>query len=205
MGRVRTWTDEDLRKAVITSLSYRSVIKRLGLIPAGGNYVQVKQRASELNLNTDHFTGQSWNKGRHYFTKLRPEIETLLIAGGKIQSYKLKKRLIEEGLKSQECELCGWAQMSKDGRIPVELDHINGIRNDNRLENLRILCPNCHSLQPTHRGKNKRVALRLQRARVLEPVDKRHLKCRALNRREGSSPSPRTIQRRLNSCIKHAK
>lgn len=45
--------------------------------------------------------------------------------------------------------------MSEDGRIPLELDHINGDRHDNRLENLRVLCPNCHSLKPTHRGLNR--------------------------------------------------
>lgn len=51
-------------------------------------------------------------------------------------------------------ERCGWAERAEDGRIPVELDHKNGDRFDNRFENLQILCPNCHSLQPTHRGKN---------------------------------------------------
>ena len=50
--------------------------------------------------------------------------------------------------------MCGWAKISIDGRIPLELDQINGNRHDNRLENLRILCPNCHSLQITHRGMN---------------------------------------------------
>lgn len=54
------------------------------------------------------------------------------------------------------CELCDWAEMAEDGRIPVELDHINGDRYDNRIKNLRILCPNCHSLQSTHRGKNQK-------------------------------------------------
>lgn len=72
------------------------------------------------------------------------------------QSFKLKSRLFSEKLKIPCCEECGWAKKSEDGRIPLELDHINGNRRDNRLENLRILCPNCHSLKPTHRGLNKK-------------------------------------------------
>ncbi len=82
-------------------------------------------------------------------------LEQVLRVGSRYQSFKLKKRLFLQGLKQPVCELCNWAQVAPDGRIPVELDHINGDHSDNRLENLRILCPNCHSLQPTHRGLNK--------------------------------------------------
>ena len=71
-------------------------------------------------------------------------------------SHRLKEPLIREGLKRAECELCGWAVARPiDGVVPVELDHINGDKNDNRLENLRVLCPNCHALQPTHRALNR--------------------------------------------------
>lgn len=80
--------------------------------------------------------------------------------GSNVQSNTLRRRLFKEGIKEPKCELCGWAETSIDGRIPVELDHINGVRTDNRLDNLRILCPNCHSLQITHRGKNKRTTLK---------------------------------------------
>ncbi len=83
-------------------------------------------------------------------------IQTLLKNDSRVQSFKLKKRLFEEKIKMPVCEMCGWAKISLDGRIPVKLDHVNGNRNDNRIENLRILCPNCHSLQLTHRGKNKK-------------------------------------------------
>lgn len=159
MPRKRSWTDNQLIEAVTSAKSYRSVIVTLGLIPAGGNYVQVQTRVKDLGLDTGHFTGMTWNKGTTYHSKSRPMIEELLVLGSTVQSFKLKKRLYESGLKLPECELCGWAQLSNDGRIPLELDHMNGNHSDNRLGNLRILCPNCHSLQPTHRGKNKKVAL----------------------------------------------
>lgn len=166
MPKHRSWNDEQLIKAVKENFSYRAVIKALNLIPAGGNYTQVQIRARTLGLSTAHFTGPRWNKGKTYHTSTRPLLETLLVEGGGAQSYKLKKRLYESGLKQPKCELCGWAEVSIDGRIPLELDHINGIHSDNRIENLRILCPNCHSLQPTHRGKNKKVNLKF--ARVVE-------------------------------------
>ena len=145
--------------AVKTSFSVREVITKLGLIPAGGNYLAVNHKIDTLELDKSHFTGSRWNKGKTYFTKTRAPIKQLLVKGSAVQSYKLKKRLYEEGLKHPRCELCDWAKVSSDGRIPLELDHINGIHNDNRIENLRILCPNCHSLQPTHRGRNKKVGL----------------------------------------------
>jgi 5-methylcytosine-specific restriction endonuclease McrA len=160
----RSWTDEQLHEAVGASKSYRNVIVLLGLVPAGGNYDQVRQRIKDLEINIDHFTGMAWNTGLHFTPNPPVPLATLLVAGGRSQSFVLKKRLFRAGLKTPKCELCGWCESAADGRIPVELDHINGDHSDNRLENLRVLCPNCHSLQATHRGKNKKVHL----ARVVE-------------------------------------
>lgn len=136
------------------------VLLKLGLVPAGGNYEQIKRRIKELSITTEHFTGMGWSVGTHFRPYWIRPVEDLLVSNGTSQSFVLKKRLFVEGLKQPKCELCGWAKKSLDGRIPVELDHINGDRYDNRIENLRILCPNCHSLQPTHRGRNKRVRLK---------------------------------------------
>ena len=152
----RSWTTEDLVKAIETSKSIREVIGKLNLIPAGGNYQHVKRIIEELKLDTTHFTGKGWRKNGIFKGIYRVSLKSILIKNSSFQSFKLKKRLFAEGLKMPQCELCDWAEYSEDGRIPVELDHINGDHCDNRLENLRILCPNCHSLQLTHRGRNQR-------------------------------------------------
>lgn len=153
----RKWTDEMLIEAVKTSRSIRQVIEKLGLIPAGGNYVQVRESIKNNQLETKHFLGQGWGKGRSNATVPAKPLEKILVQESFYQSFKLKRRLFSSGLKKIECEECGWKKVSEDGRIPLELDHINGIRTDNRLGNLRILCPNCHSLKPTHRGRNKKM------------------------------------------------
>ena len=99
--------------------------------------------------------GARANLGRK-FPCPRIPLDELLVANRWTGSHDLKLRLFAAGLKQQACEECGWAQRAPDGRIPVELDHANGYKNDTRLENLRILCPNCHALKPTHRGLNQR-------------------------------------------------
>lgn len=154
MAKQRKWTVPQLRAAVRTCFSHRQVLIKLGLQPAGGNYEQIKKYIRRFHLSAHHFRGKGWSKGMRGIGKPRLPLKKILIKGGTFQSYKLKRRLFAANLKPQHCELCGWAETSRDGYLPLELDHINGDRHDNRLENLRILCPNCHSLQPTHRGRN---------------------------------------------------
>ena len=161
----RSWTLEQLQKAVTESRSIRQVLIQLHLRPAGGNYAQVQKYIKEAGLDISHFKGQAWNKGVTGTTYPKKPIEIILKKGVNYQSSKLKKRLFNAGLKPKYCEECGWAKTSEDGRLPLELDHINGDRYDNRLENLRILCPNCHSLKPTYRGCNYR---RYANAQVVE-------------------------------------
>lgn len=150
----RRWTKEQLSEAVKTSTSFRQVLSKLNLRQAGSNYVQLKKYISENSLKTKHFKGRAWNKGLTGFHYYRIPLEKVLIKNRYSQSYKLKKRLFVAGIKKEKCEICGWAQKTKDGRIPLELDHVNGKRIDNRIENLRILCPNCHSLTDSYRGRN---------------------------------------------------
>lgn len=158
----RSWSEAQLRKAVAASTSYRQVLSKLNLREAGGNYAQIKKYISELAIGTGHFKGRAWNKGLKIKGVPRIPLEKILVRNSSFQSFKLKKRLFAAKLKPMRCEECGWAKTNSEGYLPLELDHINGDSRDNRLENLRILCPNCHSLKPTHRGRNSG-----RRARVL--------------------------------------
>lgn len=150
----KSWDKNDLILAATKSKSIRQVLGQLGLRLAGGNYSQIKKYLALYKIDTKHFTGQAWNKGMKGIGTPRLELKNILVKNSHFQSYKLKKRLFDAKIKPKHCEECGWRKQTKDGRLPLELDHINGDSKDNRLENLRVLCPNCHSLKPTHRGRN---------------------------------------------------
>ena len=135
------WEISELKKAARESFSIRQVLKKLGLRPAGGNYVQIDKYLKQYKIDTSHFKGKGWNKGLIGIGKPRTKLDDVLRIDSNYQSFKLKKRLFADGIKTQRCEECGWSKKSQDGRIPLELDHINGNRHDNRLGNLRILVP----------------------------------------------------------------
>lgn len=152
--KLRKYTEKDLRKAVENSTSFAQTLKHLNLVPCGGNYRVLKRAITHFDVDNSHFTFQLWNKGKKIGAKV--PIEEYLNNKRSIASNKLKKRLIKEQifhLKCSSCNLKEW--LGKP--IPIELDHINGDSSDNRLENLRLLCPNCHAFTPTYRGKNKKI------------------------------------------------
>ena len=153
-GTKKHWGKELLTQAVARCSSVRQVLAVLELKESGGNYLTCKRYIQLYSLDTSHFTGRLWSKGKKISRKPVFELSEILVKNGTFQSHKLKKRLFAASLKRPVCEECGWNRKSADGRILVELDHINGESTDNRLENLRILCPNCHSLKHTHRGSN---------------------------------------------------
>ena len=145
---------EEYEEAVSKSFSIASVCKYLGIKPTGGNYRIVHKAIEEYKLDTSHFTGQGWNVGLKFNPKSVTYLKDILVKDSFYQSYKLKKRLLKEGLKELKCECCGlekWQGMP----IPLELHHVNGDNRDNRIENLELLCPNCHALTDNYRGLNK--------------------------------------------------
>lgn len=156
MGKKKHWTDEQFIEAVRTSLSYAQVLEKIGLRVAGSNYDTVKRKIKELQLNTSHMTGKAWNQGARsrVIRPARPLSEVLVEHSSWINSNNLRKRLLNEGVKEYKCECCGRTEwLGKP--IKLELHHVNGIKDDLRIENLLILCPNCHAYTDNYRGKNK--------------------------------------------------
>ena len=148
----RKYSEEQFVEAWNSSLSVRQVLDKLGLKAAGGNYSCANNYAKELNLTKDHMKGQGWNKGKT-FTPRRPLEEYFSNKFG-IQSNKLRQRLIKEGYKEHKCEICGIMEWNGQP-TPLELDHIDGNHHNNTLDNLRVICPNCHAQTDNYRGKNK--------------------------------------------------
>jgi 5-methylcytosine-specific restriction endonuclease McrA len=132
------------------------LLRRVGLVPRGSNYRDIGERLEALGLDVSTLLGQGWSRGTRPNFTVRP-LHEYLRAGTKVSSSWLGKRLIREGVLKRECNCCHLDRWL-GGPIPLELDHINGDSRDNRLENLRLLCPNCHALTPTYRGRNIRGA-----------------------------------------------
>jgi hypothetical protein len=154
MAKSRNYTDEEFIQAVESSRSIAQALSKLGLKPAGGNYSCAQRRMETLGVNlAPGSNSQGWAKGLKVGPK-RP-IEDYLSNLHPIGSNSLRKRLIREGLKESKCECCGITEWNGKA-APLELDHIDGNHHDNRLENLQILCPNCHAQTETYRGKNRR-------------------------------------------------
>jgi len=153
MPKKRKWTEFDLKNAVNASTSLRQVLKKIGLKETGGNYKQIKKYLNQLSIDYTHLTGQGWRKGSTDPVIKAIPLKNILIKNSFYNSNRLRKRLINEKIFKHKCLECNNSKWNGK-KIPLELDHINGINTDNRLCNLRLLCPNCHALTSTYRGKN---------------------------------------------------
>jgi hypothetical protein len=146
--------DGDLRTAIANSRSWAEALRRLGYCPSGGNWKTLRKRTAALGLSTDHFDPYAASRERS--RRSRTPLDEILVEGSTFSRTCLKLRLYDEGLKQARCELCGQDDNWHGKRMGLILDHANGVRDDNRLENLRIICPNCAATLDTHCGRKNR-------------------------------------------------
>lgn len=158
------YTKELLDPIVQSSVSMTEVLIKLGLRPSGGNHRNVSNKIRYFGLSKEHFTGQGWTKGQTKETnesirkgsiKLTiPDDEVFIENSSYSSGGHLAKRVLQTG-REYRCVLCGIDEWGGK-RLALHLDHENGIGNDNRLENLRFLCPNCHQQTETWGIGNKK-------------------------------------------------
>ena len=157
-SRLARFTRELLEPIVRSSTSVAQVLAQLGMRTDGGPHRDMTSHLRALGLDTSHFRGSGWSRGETAQTnavvdraarKRRLPDEQVFVANAPhIHGTTLARRLVEKGV-PYECKLCGISAWRGQALV-LHLDHINGVNNDNRRENLRLLCPNCHSQTPTY-------------------------------------------------------
>lgn len=160
--RKRSWDEATFRAAVANSTTIADVLRGLNLSVSPGNYKTIHKYVAVWGVSTTHFLGQAHKKGRDH---ARLPTDAILVQDS-FYAGSLAKRLLKEGLLIEQCAKCRQGPHWQGARLVLQLDHINGDPRDNRLENLRILCPNCHSQTETFGSRNSR------RGRYKHPVVK---------------------------------
>ena len=153
LSKVYDMRDDEFTNMVKSSRTYSECLRKLGLSTNGGHsQLLVKKRCKELSIDTSHFIGR--NGISPYRRKIANE-EIFVEDSKYLNMASLKKRIIEDNLIPYKCDKCGNQGEWLGKKLTLQIDHINGNHFDNRLENLRFLCPNCHAQTSTYAGKNK--------------------------------------------------
>ena len=144
-------TKEELQNIINSSNTWQEVMYNLGYTANRGNsYKKMKEYLKEIEVDTSKL--DNYNEARYSHPKYT--LEEILVENSQYTNMtKLKDRVLKAGLLETKCAICGitdWNNMP----LVLQLDHINGNNRDNRIENLRLLCPNCHSQTETFSGKN---------------------------------------------------
>lgn len=157
--KLKKYNLQQLQDAVKNSDSIRECLIRLNVEPFGGNYDVFRKAVSFYKIDCSHFNGAAAS-GKKLMGRVGPNsisLEDILSNKLPCSSNRLRLKLLKAGVMQPRCSCCGGIEWL-GSLIPLELDHIDGNNKNNSIENLRLLCPNCHALTPTYRGKNKKIS-----------------------------------------------
>lgn len=141
-------------KTIKECFNINQVCKKLGIPSNRETYSYIRDIIKEFNVNIDHFCVDYRKK-----CSTKYSVEDIFKENSTYTKSHLKERIFSFGLKEKRCEKCGLTEWNGE-EIPLEVHHINGINNDNRVENLQILCPNCHKQTDNLGGKNIKISIR---------------------------------------------
>lgn len=161
---LRPYTKEWLEELCKDSYSLAEVLRKAGRKQGGGTQQTLKKKIAEYNIDTSHFTGQLWSKGRtkeddiriaqQSFSQEKYELSEIFCKNSPVTQKVMRSYVERHKLLEYKCVNCGCNGDWQGGLISLEIDHIDGDNHNNELSNLRYLCPNCHALTDTYRGKN---------------------------------------------------
>jgi len=197
------YTKENLEPIIKKSKAFSEVLRLLSLKQGGGSQTHIRKLVKKFEIDTSHFLGQRWNLGVPSKFKLNKEefIEKILKCNGAgWKSHEIKCKLYEFNLKEEKCEKCEQKNIWNGEKLGLELHHINGNHEDNRIENLKILCPNCHSQIPRIKRKLKEKKQKKERkinvcscGKPIQNKSKICVNCYAIKQRKVIRPNYETL------------
>lgn len=161
---MKKYTKEWLEELCKDSYSYAEVLRKAGRSVSGGATQTLKKKIVEFNINIEHFTGQRWqqspNQKENLQNREKYSLEEVFKKNSPVTQKILRGYVERHKIIPYKCEKCGNDGHWQGEIISLELDHIDGDNTNNERSNLRYLCPNCHALTLTYRGKNKALKMK---------------------------------------------